>query len=115
MISKQETAKESNALITLNMWYQWGDSASFQVFLWTLGVIVGNSGDLDIIILSEEWPDLNKSVDFLHGYNRVSTPKPLDRNDGVVVHIKSEYCADCKDIGRGVHWSDIFEQIASGN
>lgn len=88
-------SNEGILVLHLNIRSFYKNINSFLVFLEALGV------KLDIIILSVAWLYPEKSITYLQDYNYYFTSQTYNRNDGVVVYIKSDICADCKDITLG--------------
>lgn len=90
-----EKLTSSLKIIHINIRSYYKNFDGFLVFLEGIEV------SFDIIVLTEAWLDRNKSVYSLNGYNCYHTTGNWNRNDGIVIYIKSEIHANCKEITLG--------------
>lgn len=53
-----------------------------------------HSKNLDLIVLTETWHDVNFCNFSIHGYNTYFSKLKRNQNDGVIIFIKTHLCAD---------------------
>lgn len=82
-------------IIYLNIRSYYKNIDSFLIFIESISV------RFDVMVLSEAWVDEDKTLVTLDGYDVYSTTNNWNRNDGVIVYIRTELCGIMQQIALG--------------